>query len=190
MEVQKPHVACIPYPGQGHINPMMQLAKLLHSRGFFITFVNTDSTHKRLLRSRGLESLECLDGFPFETISANKPPSVGDVMHDAQAYCKSVQENCRGPLHDLLRRLHCTSDGPGVTCIIWDRFMTFTIQISEELKIPKVLFCPTAACAFMAFAHYSELLRRGLAPLKGRITSTQMRTTTNMHTHTNIQPRV
>lgn len=40
---------CIPYPQQGHINPMMQLAKLLHSRGFLITFVNTDFSRRHLV---------------------------------------------------------------------------------------------------------------------------------------------
>ncbi|KAJ4715060.1 Glycosyltransferase [Melia azedarach] len=30
----KPHAVCVPFPAQGHVTPMMQLAKLLHSRGF------------------------------------------------------------------------------------------------------------------------------------------------------------
>ncbi|KAL4196255.1 hypothetical protein AMTRI_Chr04g245200 [Amborella trichopoda] len=42
-----PHALCIPYPAQGHINPMMHRAKLLHARGFYITFVNTESDHER-----------------------------------------------------------------------------------------------------------------------------------------------
>ncbi|WOH01658.1 hypothetical protein DCAR_0521043 [Daucus carota subsp. sativus] len=32
----KPHALCIPYPSQGHINPMLKLAKLLHHKGFHI----------------------------------------------------------------------------------------------------------------------------------------------------------
>ncbi|RVW31499.1 7-deoxyloganetin glucosyltransferase [Vitis vinifera] len=38
----KPHVVLIPYPAQGHVNPMLKLAKLLHNKGFFVSFVNTD----------------------------------------------------------------------------------------------------------------------------------------------------
>ncbi|XXG43448.1 hypothetical protein AAC387_Pa01g3483 [Persea americana] len=52
LKKQKPHVVCIPLPAQGHINPMMQVAKLLHSRGFFVTFVYTHFTHNRLLSSQ------------------------------------------------------------------------------------------------------------------------------------------
>ncbi|RWR87791.1 UDP-glycosyltransferase 85K12 [Cinnamomum micranthum f. kanehirae] len=62
-EMKKPHVVCIPAPAQGHINPVMQLAKLLYSRGFFITFVSTDFTH----RCQGQESLEFLDGFALNS---------------------------------------------------------------------------------------------------------------------------
>lgn len=159
----------------------MQLAKLLHSRGFFITFVNTDFTHKRLLRSRGLDSLDSLDDFSFETISDSKPPSVGEAIQDAKAFCNSVQENCKVPFRDLLKKLHHATYGPRVTCIIWDRYMTFTLQIAQELEIPQVMFCPTAACSFMAIAHFSELARRGITPLKGRITSNHAGTTTNTH---------
>ncbi|GLT63347.1 hypothetical protein SLA2020_359200 [Shorea laevis] len=53
-----PHVVCVPFPTQGHINPMLKLAKLLHHKGFHVTFVNTDYNHRRLLRSRGPDSLD------------------------------------------------------------------------------------------------------------------------------------
>ncbi|KAL5556091.1 hypothetical protein UlMin_038327 [Ulmus minor] len=53
----KPHAVCVPFPAQGHVNPMMQLAKLLHAKGFHVTFVNTEFNHKRLIRSRGPEFL-------------------------------------------------------------------------------------------------------------------------------------
>ncbi|XXG76414.1 hypothetical protein AAC387_Pa08g0771 [Persea americana] len=165
-EMKRPHVVCIPFLAQGHINPMMQLAKLLHSRGFSITFVNTDFSHKLLLKSRGLDSLGDLDGFRFEVISDGLSPSFGHMWEDGKGFCKSVKENCVAPFCDLLRKLHHPSDGHRVTCVISDSFMTFTLKVAEELGIPGVIFCPTAACGFMAFAQYHELMRRGLAPLK------------------------
>ncbi|KAK3027467.1 hypothetical protein RJ639_041073 [Escallonia herrerae] len=53
---------------EGHVNPMMKLAMLLHHRGFHITFVNTEYNHRRLLTSRGPTSLDGLPDFRFETI--------------------------------------------------------------------------------------------------------------------------
>ncbi|KAL5992500.1 hypothetical protein ACLOJK_013419 [Asimina triloba] len=68
LEVEKPHAILIPYPAQGHVKPMLKLAKLLHSKGFYITYVNTEFNHNRLLRSRGPHSLDGLDDFRFEAI--------------------------------------------------------------------------------------------------------------------------
>ncbi|KAJ4841443.1 hypothetical protein Tsubulata_048655 [Turnera subulata] len=54
----KPHAVCIPLPYQSHIKSMLKLAKLLHHKGFHITFVNTEFNHRRLLQSRGPDSME------------------------------------------------------------------------------------------------------------------------------------
>ncbi|KAJ1375850.1 UDP-glucuronosyl/UDP-glucosyltransferase [Sesbania bispinosa] len=79
---KKPHAICIPYPAQGHITPMLKLAKLLHFRGFHITFVNTEFNHKRLLKSRGSDSLKGLPSFRFETIPDGLPESDVDASQD------------------------------------------------------------------------------------------------------------
>ncbi|XXG73416.1 hypothetical protein AAC387_Pa07g2336 [Persea americana] len=162
-EMKRPHIVCIPLPAQGHINPMMQLAKILHSRGFFITFVHTDCVHKRLST---LDSLVCSDSFRFEVISDGLSPSFGEVKKGPEVFLQSVKENCVAPFRDLLRKLHHPSDGHRVTCVVSDAFMTFTLKVAEEVGIPEVIFCPAAACGFMAIAQYRELMRRGLVPLK------------------------
>ncbi|XXG76712.1 hypothetical protein AAC387_Pa08g1009 [Persea americana] len=134
MEEKKPHVVCIPFPLQGHINPMLQLAKLLHSRGFFITFVHTDYTHKRL------STLDSFDGFRFEVISDGFSPStVGEVQEyrNAEHLCQSLKENCVASFRDLLMKLHHPSDGHRVTCVVSDPIMTFILKVSEEMGIPE-----------------------------------------------------
>ncbi|KAF9608298.1 hypothetical protein IFM89_008583 [Coptis chinensis] len=67
-EARRLHAVCIPYPAQGHIAPMLKLAKILHHKGFHITFVNTDYNHKRLQNSRGPNSLRGLPDFQFHSI--------------------------------------------------------------------------------------------------------------------------
>ena len=44
---QEPHAVCVPFPTQGHITSMLKLAKILHARGFRVTFVNTEYNHRR-----------------------------------------------------------------------------------------------------------------------------------------------
>jgi hypothetical protein len=69
----KPHAVCIPYPMQSHIKAMLKFAKLLHCKGFHITFVNTEFNHQRFLNSRDPKSLDGLPDFQFKTIPDSLP---------------------------------------------------------------------------------------------------------------------
>jgi hypothetical protein len=164
------HVVCVPYPLQGHINPMLKLAKILHHRGFHVTFVHTHYNHTRLLRSRGPNSLDGLPNFRFETISDGLPPSDADVSQDVPALCDSTSKNCLVPLRNLLSKLNnpnCSPNEPPLTCIISDGCMSFTLEAAEEFGIPNVLFWTPSACGVLGYMHYRHLVERGLTPLKG-----------------------
>ncbi|KAF6134074.1 hypothetical protein GIB67_005084 [Kingdonia uniflora] len=163
----KPHAVCIPFPAQGHINPMLKLAKLLHHKGFHITFVNTEFNNKRLLKSVP-EFVKGLPDFQFGTIPDGLPPSDVDATQDIPALCDSLRKNCVFPFRDLLAKLNNTSlsKGPPVSCIVSDGVMSFTLQAAEELGIPEVLFWTFSAPGFMAYLHYPQLIQRGLTPFK------------------------
>ncbi|RLM79512.1 7-deoxyloganetin glucosyltransferase-like [Panicum miliaceum] len=49
----RPHVVVVPYPGSGNINPVLQLAKLLHRHGVYVTFVNTEHNRRRVQATEG-----------------------------------------------------------------------------------------------------------------------------------------
>ncbi|GFS35146.1 UDP-glucosyl transferase 85A2 [Actinidia rufa] len=166
----KPHAVCIPYPAQGHINPVLKLAKLLHSKGFHITFVNTEYNHKRLLRSRGPAALAGLPDFRFDTIPDGlppPPPSI-DATQDIPSLCVSTSKTCIAPFCDLLSKLNdtATSNVPPVTCIVSDGVMSFTLEAAEKFGVPEVLFWTTSACGFLGYTQYKHLVERGLTPLK------------------------
>ncbi|GAV92393.1 hypothetical protein CFOL_v3_35772, partial [Cephalotus follicularis] len=165
---EKPHAVCIPFPVQGHINAMLKLAKLLHYKGFHITFVNTEFNHKRLLKSRGANSLNSLSSFRFETISDGLPPSDANATQDIPSVCESTSKTCLAPFRKLLSKLNDTSSSnvPPVTCIISDGIMTFTLDAAEEMGIPEVLFWTASACGFLACLHFRQLIDRGYVPLK------------------------
>ncbi|KAF6134066.1 hypothetical protein GIB67_005076 [Kingdonia uniflora] len=164
----KPHAVCIPYPAQGHISPMLQLAKLLHHKGFHITFVNTEFNHQRLLKSRGRDSVRGLPDFQFETIPDGLPPSDPNATQDIPSLCISTSKHCLGPFRKILEKLNDSSSSnvPPVSCIVSDGIMSFTLQAAEELGIPDVLLWTTSACGFMGYLLYPELFQRGLIPLK------------------------
>ncbi|KAE8706964.1 hypothetical protein F3Y22_tig00110387pilonHSYRG00411 [Hibiscus syriacus] len=103
--IVKPHAVFVPFPAQGHANPVMHLAKLLHSRSFFITFVNTEFNHRRFIRSYGANSVEGLPDFRFETIPDGLPLSDRDATQNLSGLCESIRNNCLAPILELQKYL-------------------------------------------------------------------------------------
>ncbi|XP_022963845.1 7-deoxyloganetin glucosyltransferase-like [Cucurbita moschata] len=165
-KTDKPHAVCIPYPAQGHINPMLSLAKLLHHRGFHVTFVNTEYNHRRLLKSRGLDSLDGLLDFQFRTIPDGLPFSDANSTQDIPSLCQSTSKKCLAPFCDLIFQLNSTADVPPVSCIVGDAVMSFSMLAANEFKIPYALFWTASACGYLGYMHYRKLIKQGLVPLK------------------------
>lgn len=169
-KTQKLHAVCIPFPAQGHINPMLKLAIILHHKGFHITFVHTDCNHKRLLESWGHAALVPLPDFHFATISDGlPPPESGGVTQDITSLCLSTSKNCLAPLNELIDKLnHHTSSVPPVSCIITDMIMSFALDAAEHIGVPGVLLQTASACSFMCNKHIRHLVEKGFVPLKGK----------------------
>ena len=140
---QQPHAVCLPYPAQGHITPMLNVAKLLHAQGFHVTFVNTEYNQARLVRTHGAAAVAGLPGFRFATIPDGLPPSEDDdVTQDIPSLCKSTTETCLGPFRRLLADLNdpaATGGHPPVTCVVSDVVMGFSIDAAKELGLAQMV---------------------------------------------------
>lgn len=145
---------------------MLQLSKLLHSRGFCVTFVNSEYNHRRLLKSRGAHSLDGLADFRFEAITDGLPPSDREATQDIAELCVSTTKHSAGPFRELLLRINSSATEPPVTCVVADGVMSFARRVAEELGIVGLVFWTTSACGFMGYLHFFELIRRGYTPLK------------------------
>ncbi|KAB2628936.1 7-deoxyloganetin glucosyltransferase-like [Pyrus ussuriensis x Pyrus communis] len=164
--IEKPHAVFIPYPAQGHITPMLQLAKLLNYKGFHITFVNTEFHHRHLLKSRVPNSLDGLPSFRFETMPDGLPTTDVNTTQDITALCFSTKKNCLAPFKDLLSKLNSLPNSPPVNCIVFYSGMTFALEAAQELGIPVVIFATASACGLMGYLQFCPLIEKGLIPLK------------------------
>ncbi|GAA0169335.1 transferase [Lithospermum erythrorhizon] len=168
-KVEKPHAICIPFPAQGHINPMLKLAKLLYSRGFHITFVNTEYNHKRLIKSKGFEAVEGLPSFRFETIPDGLMESDDiDSTQDIPYLAESTSKTCLDPFMKLIKKLNDrnVSNVPPVSRIVADGCMSFALLAAEQLGIPVVFLWTTSACGFACYMHFFTIVQSGLSPLE------------------------
>ncbi|KAM0936941.1 putative 7-deoxyloganetin glucosyltransferase [Dioscorea sansibarensis] len=159
----KPHVMCIPFPAQGHINSMLKLAKLLHSNGFIITFVHNESTHSRILRSSGDSSLHDSHDFYIQTMEEVEVQTLPLSL-------ASYDNNHLITFRSLMSKLKDPSSGvPPVTCIISDIVYGFTYEAAAEFQLPHVTFSSLGAFSCMSFLHYKQLIEHGLIPLKSKL---------------------
>lgn len=133
------HVVAIPYPGRGHINPMMNLCKLLASRNhdLLITFVVT----KEWLGFIG-SSCNKPDNIHFASIP-NVLPSELVRGTDFPGFYESVMTKMEAPFEDLLDAL----DLP-VTAIIADTELKWAIRLGNERDLPVATICTTSATVF------------------------------------------
>jgi hypothetical protein len=181
---QQPHAVFFPYPAQGHINPMLHLARKLLADGFFITFINTDYNHRRmfssannnnhnlplLLDTPNLRFLHLPDGLPEHHGRFNE-----NVIETTAAILALP-----GPLAKLIKRSlqppeSTSADHPAaappppppVTCIIGDSLSSWVQDVADQLGVPRVALWTTPAHANLAYHFQSLLIDHGYAPLTG-----------------------
>ncbi|CAN4107958.1 unnamed protein product [Withania somnifera] len=145
---------------------MLKLAKLVHHKGFYVTFVNTEFNHKRLIRSNGPHFLDGLPDFRFETIPDGLPPSDHDATQHIPSLCASTSKNCLLPFRNLINKINAMEGVPPVTCILSDALTSFTLEVAEEFGVPDVVLWTASACGFMGYLQYHQFVHRGYTPLK------------------------
>ena len=128
-------VILFPLPLQGCINPMIQLAKILHSRGFSITVIHTCFNAPRASSHPFFKLLQIPDGLSeIETRS-----------HDVNLMLTLLNERCESPFRDCLTKLLQAPDSETerkkqmISCLIHDSGWTFTGSVAESLKLPRLV---------------------------------------------------
>ncbi|KAL1549412.1 UDP-glycosyltransferase 86A1-like [Salvia divinorum] len=163
---RRPHAIMIPYPYQGHINPFVSLAVKLASQGFTITFINTQSVHRRISRAQtatghadifsgardsGLDiryATVC-DGFPlgFDR-SLNHDQFVEGLIHVFSAHVDELVGNL-------------ADSDPPVTCLIADTFYVWASYIARKYNLVYVSFWTEPALVLSLYYHLDLLKKNG-----------------------------
>ncbi|KAM7505160.1 hypothetical protein LguiB_004067 [Lonicera macranthoides] len=162
----KPHAVFVPFPLSTHINPSLKLAKLIHQKGFHITFITTESHRDTILSSRGPHALDGLPDFRFQTLPIDIPPSNTHPTEYFGSLLKTLRKVFLPLFTELLRKLNDDTSSPKVSCIVSDGVMTQSVLVAEELGIPVVLLWILGASGFSSIAQYRDLVRRCVAAVQ------------------------
>lgn len=154
----KRRVLLVLTPAQGHITPMMQLARILHLKGFSITIAQTKFNY--------LTPSNDLSDFQFVTIPENLQESDLEDLGPGRFLIKLASECCVSFKEWLGQFLISLNED--IACVIYDEFMYFVEAAVKEFKLPNVILSTTSATSFVCRSVMCKLYAQdGLAPLKG-----------------------
>ncbi|ESQ55951.1 hypothetical protein EUTSA_v10025055mg [Eutrema salsugineum] len=161
MEASLTHVMLVSFPGQGHINPLLRLGKLIASKGLIVTFVTTEEPFGKKMRqaneiqdgmlkpiASGFLRLEFFDnGYDYE-----------DIKKKAESGLLKTQLEVAGKreIKKLIKKYE--EEKQPVRCIINNAFVPWVCDVAEETQIPSAILWVQSCACFAAYYYYHHRL--------------------------------
>ncbi|RWR76046.1 LOW QUALITY PROTEIN: UDP-glycosyltransferase 87A1-like protein [Cinnamomum micranthum f. kanehirae] len=149
------HVVALPSPGRGHINPMMNLCKLLalSDDSLLITFVVTEEWLGFIgsaptppnIRLRSIPNV-----IPFELVRGA----------DLAGFVEAVYTKMEAPFERLLEGLE-----PKVSCIVADTYLSWAVTVGKRLNLAVASMWPMAPSMFSILYHFDLFNSNGHFPI-------------------------
>jgi len=157
----------VPFPAQGHINPMTQVALKLGKAGFLVTFVNTEYNHSRIEEAnkkslnnhRMIQSVVVPDGLPSS-----------DSRTDIAKLC-GVTENVIVPFLDNLIHQIKEEDNDSSLCLVVDAFALRAVEIAQRHHIPKAVLWTSLTATYALVYNIAPFLSAQIIPSDGMHTN-------------------
>jgi hypothetical protein len=144
------HVVAMPFPGRGHINPMLNFCKILASRKpnkILITFVVTEEWLGYIGADPKPEAIR------FTTIPNVIPPE-REKAADFPGFYEAVMTKMEEPFELLIDQLE-----PTVNVIIGDVELRWPVAVANRRNIPVASFW-TMSASFYSMLHNLDVFSR------------------------------
>ncbi|KAJ7959881.1 UDP-glycosyltransferase [Quillaja saponaria] len=150
------HLVAMPYPGRGHVNPMMNLCIMLASRkpDILVSIVVTEEWHSFIKSEAKPNNVQ------FATIP-NVIPSELEKAKNFSGFVLAVRTKMEDPFEKLLDRLE-----PPVTAIIADSTLSWIIALGSRKNIPVASLWPMSATKLSLLYHFDILKEKGHFPIE------------------------
>ncbi|XP_020969344.1 UDP-glycosyltransferase 83A1-like isoform X2 [Arachis ipaensis] len=162
-----PTVLALPWPAQGHVNPLMIFSQKLAEHGCNIIFVNTEFIHEKVVssinnNSNGSSSIKLMsipDGLGPEDDRRN----IGEL-------CISILRTMPSMLEKLIEDVRL-NDGVTINCIVYDGTMGWALEVAKKIGINGALFWPASAALFAMQYNIPKLMDDGIIDSQGAPTA-------------------
>lgn len=160
MQVHKVHCLILPYPVQGHVNPLLQFSKRLQHEGTKVTLAATKFLFKTLQDVSGSISVE--------TISDGFDEGRNETITSEETYFATFQKVGSQTLTQLVLKLR--DSGCPVDCIIYDAFLPWGLDVAKNLGLSGAVFF-TQSCAVNNIYYH---VYKGLLKLPLEVTEVEL----------------
>ncbi|KAM5572195.1 UDP-glycosyltransferase 76F1-like [Rosa sericea] len=143
-----------PVPLQGHVIPMLELANLLHFKGFSITIVHT---HFNKLNPSSYPHLT------FHLIDEGLSVSEASTKDIAQLV-SLLDQKCAEPFKACLVNLLSDVSKEPVACLITEYRFYFTQSLAESFKLPRLLLRTGGASSLAVYIAFPLMREKGYYP--------------------------
>ncbi|TYJ41559.1 hypothetical protein E1A91_A03G030700v1 [Gossypium mustelinum] len=139
------HVLVVTYPAQGHINPLIQFAKCLTSKGVKTTVATTLYTVKSINVSSTIAIEPISDG--FDEGGFNQAPTL-------QAYLESFKAAGSKTLTELIMKLN--NSGTPVCCVAYDLMLPWALDVAKDFGISAAMMLTNSASVCSLYWHINQ----------------------------------
>ncbi|BAT10371.1 Os10g0332600 [Oryza sativa Japonica Group] len=176
----RPHALVIPFPAQGHVIPLMEVAHALADRGVAVTFVNTEFNHSRVVAA--MPALPRRNG---ETAAGGGgklgmgrnrirlvavPDGMGpdEDRNNLLRLTVLMQEHMAPRVEELIRRSgeeEAAVDGDGdgwgrITCVVTDYNVgIWALDVARRTAVKSAAVWPASAAVMASILSVPELIR-------------------------------
>lgn len=149
----KAHVVVLPYHGQGHMNPLLQVSKRLAAKGIKVTVTTTLSNTKAMQAASTCITSESI----YDDFTEGGSAGPGGFKGFLERFEAIGSRN----LISLLRKFR-DSENP-VACLLYDANVTWATNVVNEMGIRSAAFL-THSCAFFASLYLMHCDLLGVVP--------------------------
>ncbi|CAO2038669.1 unnamed protein product [Urochloa humidicola] len=176
------HALVIPYPAQGHVIPLLELAYALVDRGFTVTFANSEFNHHRVLaamaddttKKNGRRTGLLLDRIRLVAVPDGMEP--GEDRNNLVRLTVLMAEHMAPRVEDLIRQSHgdTVDDGVPITCMVADYNLgTWALDVARRTRIKSAAIWPASAAVLASLLSINKLIQDNIIDSKDGSALTQ-----------------
>ncbi|XP_015697218.1 UDP-glycosyltransferase 83A1-like [Oryza brachyantha] len=173
----RPHALVVPFPAQGHVIPLMEVAHALADRGVAVTFVNTEFNHARVVAAMSSSPVPSKTEFNTRNGSSGRmirlvavPDGMGpdEDRNNLVRLTMLMQEHMAPRVEELIRRSGrggeeegADGDGLGrITCVVADYNVgTWALDVARGADVRSAAVWPASAAVMASLLSIPKLIQ-------------------------------